>query len=139
MKEKLTYEELFERAKEGDISILSDPRVSTSYEYDKTALHYLAGRGKFEILEHPDVDKASQQYYKNTPLHILILCGGLWTNDILNKNILKILKHPSINKVKNYKNETPFDYLLKTIKYRHYSRNYLKYLLKLVQNKKINN
>ena len=47
----MTKEELFEKAKKGDVSILSDPNVATVRNKSTlTPLHILARKGKIEIL-----------------------------------------------------------------------------------------
>lgn len=133
---KLLEQELWKKAREGDISILSDPRVSKLIDRDgETPLHVLAMRGKYEILKHPDVDKV-QNYFGNTPLHLLLNRGSDY-NIFVKTNIIRILKCGNIEKIRNNKAETPFDWLCQ-IRYSGYSRKYLEFVMKLLKRKKIN-
>ena len=55
---KLINDEIWVKAKKGDPSILSNPRVSTlRNEYSWTPLHYLAWIGVKKAWFHPDFDK----------------------------------------------------------------------------------
>ena len=58
--------DLFERAKEGDITILDDR--------GKTPLHYLAWKRKVEVLNHKDVFIVKDDKGR-TPLHELVTRG----------------------------------------------------------------
>ena len=63
--------DLFERAREGDITILEDPNCSKIKGIEgRTPLHYLAEIGKIEVLNHPDIAIVKNKYGR-TPLHIL--------------------------------------------------------------------
>ena len=68
---------IFERAKEGDISILSDPNVSLVKDnYGRTPLHLLAWKGKIEVLSHKDCSLVKNNYGE-TPLHRLAWKGKI--------------------------------------------------------------
>ena len=96
---RLTDKQIWAKAKSGDSSILSDPRVSTlKNEYGETPLHLLADRGVKEVLKHPDVSKVKNEY-GDTPLHYSALEG-----------IHKVWFHPDFDKVKNDFGETPKDW-----------------------------
>ena len=96
---ELTDRQIWHKAKSGDPSILSDPRVSTlKDENDNTILHYLASRGVKEVLKHPDVSKVRDEFGW-TPLHLLVSWSGpkeAWF-------------HPDFDKVKDGKGRTPKD------------------------------
>jgi len=55
--------DLITKAKKGDITILSDPHITKSGAWGRTALHYLAYKGKIEVLNHPDVAKVLDIQY----------------------------------------------------------------------------
>lgn len=52
--------DLFDRAEIGDVSVLDDPNVASTYGYKEngkwTPLHRLAIHGHLEVLKHPMVD-----------------------------------------------------------------------------------
>lgn len=55
---RLSKEQLFKRAENGDVSVLSDPRVSKIRDgSDWSPLEILCSLGKMETLRHPDIDK----------------------------------------------------------------------------------
>ena len=55
-------DEIWVKAKKGDPSTLSDPRVSTLRDnFSWTPLHYLAWRGAKKIWSHPDFDKVKDK------------------------------------------------------------------------------
>jgi len=94
-------EELFDKAKLGDISILTDSAVSIVRDkLEYTPLHVLAFLGKVEILSHKDVSFVKGAN-GNTPLHTL----ASYSNDRC------ILDHPDIDTVKNKSGKTPKDLL----------------------------
>lgn len=62
---------IFERALDGDISILSETNVSKIFDIEKnTPLHILAKTGAMEILDHPDYHK-DFNIGGDTPIHLL--------------------------------------------------------------------
>ena len=68
---------LFERAKKGDVSILSDPNCSIVKNNDGwTPLHWLARAGKIEVLSHKDCSLVKDNYGR-TPLHLLAWKGKI--------------------------------------------------------------
>ena len=94
----LTDKQIFDKALDGDPSILSDPRVSILRdEFDETTLHYLADKGVKGTLKHPDASKVKNKN-GNTPLH--------WS---ARRGIKEAWLHPDFNKVKNNRGETPRD------------------------------
>ena len=64
--------DLFERAKESDVTILDDPNCSIiKHKYDdRTPLHLLANSGEIKVLNHPDCSKIKDDF-GSTPLHEL--------------------------------------------------------------------
>lgn len=123
MKNRLSKEELFKRAEMGDVSILSDPYVSKYRDhFNQTPLHTLADKGCIEVLNHKDVDRVLSKN-KYTPLHMLAT-----------EKKLEILKNKNVDKLKNIWNDTAFDILCESVTYQ-YTRNYLKYIMKLLQRK----
>ena len=59
---RLTDSEIWAKAKSGDSSILSDPRVSElKHEDGWTPLHELANKGVKEAWFHPDFDKVGDK------------------------------------------------------------------------------
>ena len=96
--DQLTDKQIWAKAKSGDSSILSDPRVSTlKNEYGETPLHYLAHKGVKEILKHPDVSKVKDEDGW-TPLHKLASRG-----------VKEAWSHPDFDKIKNNRGKTPKD------------------------------
>ena len=95
----MTKAEMFEKARKGDVSILSDPRVAKIRDdCGDTPLHLLAKKGKIAILSHPMVSKVTNQGNLGwTPLHLLALEGKK-----------SILKHSDVRKFKDDCGDTPF-------------------------------
>ena len=94
----MTKDELWAKAKKGNRSILSDPRVSTLRDGDGwTPLHELARRGAKEVLKHPDAGTLKNQD-GNTPLHFLAYRG-----------VKEVLDHPDAKKTKNSYGDAPFE------------------------------
>lgn len=55
--------ELWNKARNNDISILSDPRVSKiKNEFGDTPLHWLALSKNIVVLKHPDIDRVENNY-----------------------------------------------------------------------------
>ncbi len=96
-------EDLFKRAKKGDVSIVSilkDEKVDKiKDEYWGTPLQYLAFKGVKEVLDHPSVDKIKDSCGE-TPLHSLALAG-----------VKEVLQHPSVDQIKDKYGCTPLHYL----------------------------
>jgi len=122
-------EELFEKAKAGDVSILNDPNLDKFVnEVNDTPLHYLAISGVVDIINHPSVaiiknklgitplhylamkEKIEVLFHQsiaivkdrfgNTPLHYFAIHG-----------VEEVLNHPEAKTVKNNTNKTPHDLL----------------------------
>ena len=72
---KITDDNIFDQAREGNLDILKHPSVDKVVnKYGNTPLHRLAWQGKIEVLEHPSVDKVVNKYGW-TPLHRLASAG----------------------------------------------------------------
>ena len=97
----MTDNEIRNRAKKGDPSILSDPGVSKLKDFNgDTPLHWLAYGGVKEVLKHPDVSKVKNKYGE-TPLH-----------ELANRGVKEVWSHPDFDKVKDNYGETPKDWWL---------------------------
>ncbi len=92
---------LHELANLGKLEVLNHPSIASALDnYYRTPLHYLAHRRIPEILSHPLVGKVKDKD-GNTALHILALASRL-----------EILSHPDIDKVKNNNGLTPLHKLV---------------------------
>ena len=92
---------LFQRAREGDLTLLDRPDLTTvKDEIGLTLLHILAGVADDKrILNHP-LAASIKNRMGYTPLHYMADNG--------NKNVLS---HPDVDKVKNNRGDTPLDIL----------------------------
>lgn len=111
-----TYEnkKLFDKARKGDVSILSDPNVGKIKGIlNVTPLYLLAMSASklnqadvLKIIQHPDVANAKIESNGDTPLHMLARNGN-----ISNYNKRQIRKHPAAMLVTNDRGYTPYDVL----------------------------
>jgi len=94
----MNKEELFQKARVGDVSILTHPDVSVIKDtYGNTPIHILAYKGKVEVLTHKDAS-ISKDIGGDTILHILA---------IYKKK--EIFDHKDVNVVINNDDFTPKD------------------------------
>jgi len=92
--------ELFEKAYDGDISILTDSYVGIIKNKDGfTPLHILANEKKIEVLSHTRVALVKDQF-NCTPLHTLAMSG-----------CIEAINHISVSKVFDIFHNTPLHYL----------------------------
>jgi len=99
-KPSLDEDIIFEKAKKGDISILSEPGIEKMIDGEgRTPLHYLGKKGKMEILKKSATFTAKDKDGR-VPLHELAIQG-----------VDAILKYPKVGEIQDNTGKTPLIYL----------------------------
>lgn len=94
--------DLFQRADDGDVTVLQDPNVAKFFYDGETPLHRAAIKNIPGVLQHPDVSKA-KDWTGITPLHKLAF------KEHDDPNIQGITDHPDFGVVTDVLGFTPKD------------------------------